>query len=96
MAEIEELTNEAFTDLVESIYAFRDTDTDQGLADLMAACMYVHDSLLAVAEKRGLSEIVGYTRDPNLGGMIFINHPSLPNDIDYPETIETRGAQRPT
>ena len=95
MAEIEELTNEEFTDLVESIFAFRDTDTDQGLADLMAVCMYVHDSLLVVAEQRGLSEIVGCTGDPNLGGTIFINHPALPDDVDYPETIEIRTAQRP-
>ena len=90
MAKIEPLTNEAFTDLVESIYALRDANSDQGLADLMVACMYVHDSLLAVAEQRGLSEIVGWTTLPPLGRAPYVNHPSLPNDMDYPATVLTR------
>ena len=92
MAEIESLTNEAFTDLVESIYALRDANSDQGPADLMAACMYVHDSLLAVAEQRGLSEIVGWATHPPLGRAPYVNHPSLPSGMDYPATILTRGA----
>ena len=90
MAEIEPLSNESFTDLVESIYALRDANSDQGLADLMAACMYVHDSLLAVAEKRDLSEIVGWTTHPPVGRAPYVNHPSLPSDMDYPATILTR------
>ena len=92
MAEIESLTNEAFTDLVESIYALRDANSDQGLADLMAACMYVHDSLLTVAGKRGLSEIVGWTTSLPIGRAPYVNHPSLPLGMDYPATILTREA----
>ena len=88
MTKIESLDQEAFTDLVERIYASRDTNTDQGLAELMAACVYIHDSLLAVAEKRGIAEIVGWMDRKK--GVPYINHPALPPGVDYPATILTR------
>ncbi len=89
MSKIQSLDQDDFTDLIEQIYALRDTNTDQGLAELMAACMYIHDSLLAVSEKRGIAQIVGWTDHEGTRGP-YINHPALPPGVDYPATILTR------
>lgn len=87
MPEFTAIDRDKFDSMCATIYGLADCNTPQGLAEVMAVALYVHDCLLLAAEKRGYKEVAKIGDD----GLVELGYPAMPEGVEYPETILTRG-----